>query len=55
MTKHGGSIKFILSPVDFILFSISTNLDLIITMAESGIEENAAERKFGPQFDDIHM
>lgn len=24
-------------------------------MAESGIEENAAERKFGPQFDDIHI
>jgi len=22
---------------------------------ESGIEENAAERKFGPQFDDIHI
>jgi DNA-directed RNA polymerase II subunit RPB4 len=24
-------------------------------MNESGIEENAAERKFGPQFDDIHI
>jgi DNA-directed RNA polymerase II subunit RPB4 len=24
-------------------------------MQESGIEENAAERKFGPQFDDIHI
>ena len=24
-------------------------------MSESGIEENAAERKFGPQFDDIHI
>ena len=24
-------------------------------MAESGAEENAAERRFGPQFDDIHI
>ena len=24
-------------------------------MADLGIEENAAERKFGPEFDDIHI
>jgi hypothetical protein len=24
-------------------------------MGDSGVEENAAERKFGPEFDDIHI
>jgi len=24
-------------------------------MADTGFEENAAERKFGPEFDDIHI
>jgi DNA-directed RNA polymerase II subunit RPB4 len=24
-------------------------------MADSGVDENAAERKFGPEFEDIHI